>query len=85
MHLDELLTDDINPWILPLFLNERKIYEIAEILQKNNIESGVYNFDINRNLLNPKYIKCVVIPCHQGISEKKMFYIIDLIKSNLNK
>jgi hypothetical protein len=52
-------------------------------LTKNKIESGIYNFDVNRNLLNPDFKECVILPCHQGISSDDINKIINLIKKNL--
>lgn len=70
---------DVLPYVVPLFL-EAKNSMAASVLQEAGIESGVYHFDVNRNMLEPKWVECVPVPCHQGISQDQMSRIIDVIR-----
>ena len=47
------------------------------MLLEKNISTGIYNFDVNRNLFNPLYKKCIWVPVHQGLSTKKMSEICE--------
>ena len=68
------------PWVFPLFLKRRYRDLVVKSLIENDIESGVYHFDINRNILKPDFRKCVPIPCHQGISEDDIGRIIEIVR-----
>lgn len=78
--VETLANDNNAPWVFPLFLNEKLRSKINAALTINNIESGIYHFDINRNMLNPNFKKCIVLPCHQGISENAISHIIKIVK-----
>ena len=82
-YLENLFNEKVNPWIFPLFLSKDVNRKVAAELTKNNIESGVYNFDVNRNLLEPDFKECVGIPCHQGVSEENTFNIIEIIRKTI--
>jgi dTDP-4-amino-4,6-dideoxygalactose transaminase len=72
--------DDVMPWVFPLFLKRRYRDLVVKALIENDIESGVYHFDVNRNMLKPDFRKCVPIPCHQAISEDDIRRIIKIVK-----
>lgn len=78
--VETLPIDDVMPWVFPLFLDGGLRDRVVQSLRKNNIESGAYHFDVNRNMLKPDFRKCVPIPCHQGLSEDDMTQIIEIIK-----
>jgi len=75
-YTDDLFIEDVIPWIAPLFLGDRMNKKLVNALRKNGIESGIYHFDINRNLTDPDFKECVAVPCHQGINMTKMIKII---------
>jgi len=69
-----LENDDINqmaPICYP-FLSEdiNLLNRIVKWLRKYNIYVDIYNFDINRNIFNPNYKKCVPLPLYKGIDIK---------------
>tara|TARA_B100001971_G_C18128078_1_gene503223 strand:- start:691 stop:1047 length:357 start_codon:yes stop_codon:yes gene_type:complete len=69
----------VTPWVTPLFFGKRTGRKVVEKLIENEIESGSYNFDINRNILNPNFVECVIIPCHHGMSNDNISQIMDII------
>lgn len=77
---ETLSADGIMPWIFPLFLKEKHRKKVAMSLTEKGIESGLYHFDINRNMLKPDFKECVAIPCHQGLSENNILRIIEIVK-----
>jgi len=81
--VETLPVDDVMPWIFPLFLDDPFRGKLSSALVSNDIESGVYHFDINRNMLNPDFQKCVAIPCHQGLSQNNISTIIDVVNKAL--
>lgn len=72
--------EKVIPYIVPVFSDLEKMKMIAERLSKAGIYSGIYHFDVNRNILNPFYEKCVVIPIHQGIRREQMDLICGTIE-----
>jgi len=80
-YFDGLEREGVVPYVLPLFdKNEGRLASIADKLNKNHIFSGVYHFDANRNILNPRFVKCVWIPVHQGLTLERIEEICKLIK-----
>ena len=78
-----LYDDDVTPWVVPLFFGKPAMQRITEALQAAGVESGIYRFDVNRNMLDPDYRPCLAVPCHDGISENQMHTIIRIIASHL--
>jgi hypothetical protein len=59
-------------------MDESRSKRLVNALRENDIESGQYHFDVNRNMLKPQFVKCVPVPCHQGISETELARIIEI-------
>ena len=77
---DHLEKDGITPYIVPIYCPESKNEKIINALKEIGIETGLYHFDVNRNLLSPKFIQCIRIPCHSGISDDKFNVMTELIR-----
>lgn len=78
-----LLQDsEVCPWAVPLFFGKKNA-RVSSVLQKHGIESGVYHFDVNRNMLAPRFVECVLVPCHQGLSNATMESMIQVIRAAL--
>ncbi len=76
----QLIADsDVIPWVVPLYLGSKNAH-VAKALSEVGVESGVYNFDVNRTILDSDFQKCVPIPCHHGITDRQMATIIDTVK-----
>ncbi len=75
--------EGVNPYILPLITDENRLLEIKKVLLQKKISTGIYHFDINRNLFNPIYKKCIWVPVHQGLDPEKMAEICETISSAL--
>lgn len=76
---DHLETERITPYVIPIYCPESKNRALIRALRDRSIATGLYHFDINRNLLSPKFVQCVWIPCHGGISNKIFSDITELI------
>ncbi len=79
-HLEK---QSITPYIIPIYDQKEKLEKLAQELIAQGIQTGLYNFDLNRNLLEPKFIPCLWIPCHSAISQQQFEAIIQLIKKHL--
>ncbi|MBU1131213.1 DegT/DnrJ/EryC1/StrS family aminotransferase [Patescibacteria group bacterium] len=71
--------EGITPYIIPIYCPEAKNSILLKALAERNIQSGLYHFDFGRNLLSPNFKKCILIPCHAGISDKVFSDITDLV------
>ncbi len=81
--VNHLEKEGIVPYVIPILCPESKNKEIVDALRSMGIMTGVYNFDINRNMLSPKFVPCILIPCHEGISDELFRSIISLILEKL--
>lgn len=79
-YMKGLEKENVLPWIVPLFLPKKLNQKVAQALINQGIESGVFHFDLNRNMLEPDFRECIGVPVHQGISEKEMVKIISIIQ-----
>ena len=67
-HLEE---KGVVPYVIPIKCDPQKTGRLLQKLQKIGVQTGAYHFDVNRNMLSPKFEKCVWIPCHAGIKDAK--------------
>ena len=79
----DLFEEGVIPWVVPLFFKKERMQRIVKALSAKGVETGIYHFDVNRNMLAPDYRECVALPCHHGISEKKISQIIDAVRTVL--
>jgi len=82
---DHLEKEGITPYVIPIRCSESKNKTLVRALHDKGIMTGLYYFDMNRNLLAPKFEQCVWIPCHSGISDKDFSEIIDTVIKTLKK
>jgi hypothetical protein len=60
--------DEMAPLCYPfLSEDEQVLKEADEWLKKNGIFTGIYHFDVNRNMFGPHYKKCVPIPLYASL------------------
>ncbi|MEK7074335.1 MAG: DegT/DnrJ/EryC1/StrS family aminotransferase [Patescibacteria group bacterium] len=77
-HLEE--GSDVIPLCMPIFFPEAKLSVAQEMLKKKNIKVDILHFDVNRNVLDPRYIKCLAFPCHQYVTEEELHHMCDVIR-----
>ena len=68
------------PYVLPFRSESKKLDQLVFMLADNDIYTGVYQFDINRNLFNPLFVPVVWLPIHQGIGINEMDLICSIIR-----
>jgi hypothetical protein len=49
-------------------------------LRENGIHAGVYSIDVARNMRNPRYEPCLLLPCHQEITAAQIDAMAGVIK-----
>lgn len=76
---DHLEAEGVVPYVIPVRCPEGKAEKLVNSLISSGVDTGLYNFDINRNLLSPRFVRCVWIPCHSGITDGKFQDMINII------
>ncbi len=83
-YFDGLEREGVIPYVVPLFDKVENLEKMLKRLTERNVITGIYHFDINRNLLNPDFQKCLWIPVHQGIDKDTLEMICQTIKAAVN-
>lgn len=76
-HLEE--GSEVVPLCVPMFFPEGKLLAAQKMLKEKNIAADILHFDVNRNILNPNYKKCLALPCHQYVTEDELSVMCDVI------
>lgn len=72
---------DPNPFLVPVFLPEEKLARVRQRLLEKKFLVDVLHFDVNRNVFDPKHKKCLAVPCHQAIEQRKLEQMAQIINS----
>ena len=75
---------EVVPWMVPLLCDSNNA-SVAAALRRAGFESGVYHFDFNRNMLKPRFVECVALPCHQRLHQKDIAKLIAVVRKALKK
>ena len=70
---------DVNPLCMPIFLPVDRMAAAQKALVEIGIQAEILHFDLNRNVFQPNYQKCFVVPCHQQMNEGQLSQIAQLI------
>ena len=76
--LDE--DSEVIPLCVPIFLPEDKLAIAQQMLKEKNINAEILHFDVNRNMLDPQYKKCLALPCHQEITDEELSAMCDIMR-----
>ncbi len=77
VHLDD--DSEVVPLCVPIFFPEEKLKPAQQMLKEKNIAADILHFDVNRNMLNPSYKKCLAFPCHQRITDEELACMCEVI------
>lgn len=80
-YFNGLEREGVIPYVVPLFDQVENLQKMVEKLRGQNVITDIYHFDVNRNLLNPDFQKCLWVPMHQGIDEDTLEMICETIKN----
>ena len=76
---DQDATIDVNPLCVPIFLPVDKIWTAQKALAITGIQAEIWHFDLNRNVFQPNYQRCLAVPCHQQLTEEQLSRMAQLI------
>jgi hypothetical protein len=79
----EYLNDDVTPYAIPLKIPSMSLHGVVNKLNMLGVETGVYNFDINRFMPEPNFIKTALVPCHSNLSRGIVDKMLDIIVSEI--
>ena len=74
---------DVVPYVAPFFAPAEALELAAAALGKQGVETGVYHFDVERDMSASNYRKCVAVPMHQGISAERMTAIRGVLQGTM--
>ncbi|TLM80558.1 MAG: hypothetical protein FDZ70_00220 [Actinobacteria bacterium] len=74
----EGLEVDAVPYIVPLFAPEDDLRRMESALRAAGVVTGVYHFDVARNVFEPRFVKCLWLPVHQGLDVDEVERICDV-------
>jgi dTDP-4-amino-4,6-dideoxygalactose transaminase len=70
---------DVVPYVVPYFGSPEVMEGVVSALRAIGVETGIYHFDVNRDMAAADYRKCVAVPVHQGIDAGRMEQICQAI------
>lgn len=80
-YFNGLEREGVIPYVVPLFDKVENLEKMLKRLRERKVTTGIYHFDVNRNLLNPDFRKCLWVPVHQGIDSDTLEMICETIKN----
>ena len=80
---EHLEKDGVIPYAIPLKLPLKVMKKTAEKLKFIGLEADIYNFDINRFMPEPNFIKTLLVPCHSNLSSNVIDSMLDIIVSEI--
>ncbi len=70
------LETDVVPFAAPLFGPEEFLGRLAPRLAFEGWDTGIYRFDVARDLFDPHFVSCVPLPVHQNLTTSRMDSLI---------
>lgn len=80
-YFNGLEREGVIPYVVPLFDKMENLEKMVKRLRERKVITDIYHFDVNRNLLNPNFEKCMWVPVHQGIDPDTLEMICETIKN----
>ena len=76
---------DFAPYIIPLMLPESIQESTLNLLRSAGYQTGIYHFDVNRNMLAPNYKKVLWLFLHGGMTDDDFIRQLEIVKTNMAK
>ncbi len=73
------------PYFMPLIAEGYRLHNIKNQLLEHGVYTGIYPFDVNRNMGDTNFKKCVGLPVHEGINHSNRQIIVDAIRIGFNE
>lgn len=71
--------DDVVPYAVPLIIDTNARLEYKAALHAEGIEAREYQFDVARCVFDPKFVRCLLVPVHSGMSGRGMDILLSLL------
>lgn len=74
--------EELLPFALPYFgRGDVSALKCAnEALESEGVRAGIYHVDLNRNMYQPRYRRCLLLPCHQAIPMNRFQEICRIVR-----
>ena len=77
------LEENFIPYIVPVYAPLNILERIDERLKEIGINTGIYHFDMNRNVFEPRFEKTVLIPIHTALLDRDIIRIGEEVRKCL--
>jgi hypothetical protein len=77
---DHLEEEGVVPYIVPLKGDLNKLEKLQNLLSSRGVPSAFLHFDVARNLLSPRFVKCLCLPCDSSNIVRHGTSILDTIE-----
>jgi hypothetical protein len=67
------------PYALPYFDERPRLESIEEALTAAGIHAGLYHVDVRRDMFDPDYRPCILLPCHQGMTSDDISRVVEAV------
>jgi hypothetical protein len=68
------------PYFFPVGGDESRLLNVRSRLREIGVEADVYSIDVARNMDCPKFVKMLLVPCHDAIPAKALTDISSTLK-----
>jgi hypothetical protein len=76
--------DEVVPFAIPIHGEDAALFRLAESIKDQlKMDAPVLHFDYAQNMLKPDYRKALVVGCHEGWSENRIYDIFQIVKDGL--
>lgn len=79
-YFEGLEREGVTPYVVPLFDTDERLERIVASLRSGGVTTGVYHFDVARNLFEPRFRKCAWLPVHQGLTGSDIERVCSLVR-----
>jgi dTDP-4-amino-4,6-dideoxygalactose transaminase len=80
----QALEEDAIPFVLPLMHPRREALErMAAAMRQIGVNTGIYSFDVNRNLFHARYVPSLWLPVHGAIGEDLVARLAEAVRREL--
>jgi hypothetical protein len=69
------------PYLFPVSGDDARLLDARTRLHEIDVEAEVYSIDVARNMNFPKYVKMLLLPCHDTIPPKIFAEILSILTS----
>ncbi len=76
-HLEER---GVAPYAIPVAVKPERAADLCARLRAADVEADVCRFDFNRNLFEPDFRPCVIVPCHGRLMPEHMDLIAGIVR-----